>query len=145
MKWLLGLAFLFGIAQADQLPKMETLRPTASETKTVAGLFRSPFYHEAPDAWIPVFRAAYLIDSAQTFTILSNPGRWREKNPLYRRLSNAEGVGALLLCNWLEERAVTGIKDRTTRNVVGWIVTLVEVYTVVDNSVYGVPLFSARF
>jgi hypothetical protein len=124
MKWLLGLVFLLGIAQAAQLPKWED---------------------KTPDAWIPVFRAAYAIDAAQTYTILSNPARWREKNPLYRRLSNSEGVAALLLCNWLEERAVTGIKDRMTRNVVGWIVTLVEVFTVVDNSVYGVPLFSARF
>ena len=142
MKWLLGFVLLFSLAQAQ---KLETLRPTQRETKTVAGLFRSPFYHEAPDSWIWPLRGLLLIDAGQTYTILDNWTKWKEQNPLYRKLNGPEGAAALLFTGWLAERATTGIKDRVTRNVVGWLLVGLEAFVVIDNSNGGVPLFTVKW
>ncbi len=140
------LAALVSAGAFGQIPERLILHPARGETVTVAGKFRSAFYTEAkPDKWIPVWRLEVVADALQTWSIRDHPEHWGELNPIYKRESDWEAAGTLLALDWLAERAVSGIHDRTARNAVGWMMVAAEAYVIVCNEQHGVPLVSVRF
>jgi len=128
-----GLAF-------GQLDKDHIVRPPAHEKPTVAGLYRSEFYHEAPlDTWIWVNRALVLTDAVQTASILSGERhRFYESSNIYSGMGSGEAFVARCALGYAAERLVCSIPDRWWRQTIGWALTVFDFVPVENNLRIGV-------
>jgi len=90
------------------------------------------------DSWIAPFRTTVALDAAQTFGIRGSRGEFRESNPLYAGMGDAEAGLSVLAVGWGVERAITGIRDHKWREFVGWLATAIEFNVVRNNMRVGV-------
>lgn len=77
------------------------------------------------DDWVAAYRVAYVADAATTWDVLQNSNKY-ELNPWFCKMSAEEAAFSVLAVNWIQERIVTGIKDKKLRSVVGWALTYFE-------------------
>jgi hypothetical protein len=146
-----------------QIPDTLILRPKHRGDPGIAGTFHSPLYDpgdSAGDRWIWPARLAVFLDADTTFEGLNSkphfvplaghPGRgvWKglyELNPLYHGLNEWQTPIAVLGVGYLVERAITGIHDRTWRNIAGWAFVAFETFCALDNASKGAPILTVRF
>lgn len=95
--------------------------------------------------WKPLYRQAIVVDAFQTSSIRLSEGRFVDLNPIYKDMGSGEAFFAVLGVGYLGERCIESIKSKTTRDIVGWLVTLGEWFCVSRNASVGVPLISVRY
>ena len=136
MKLILILVCLLGIARAQDV--LHSKHPNHGIAGAYHSVFFDPLGTEA-EYWIWADRICYVSDALQTRDIVA---AGRESNRLYKGMSPDEAVAAVLIFNWLEERAVTGIRNPHLREYAGWILTAFEFDVVAHNFRMG---FAVRF
>jgi len=92
------------------------------------------------DDWIAPYRISLAIDAAQTYAIRGSGGVWRERNPIYGRMGDAEAAMSVLAVGWVVERLIVAIPDRKVRGAVGWLAVAVEAGTVGNNLGLGITV-----
>ena len=147
---------IYGAAFADP-----PLHATRNETVTIAGKYRSAFFQDPvrEESWLWPLRTVCFFDAVQSTEAMTQ-NRWVdskefgrvnlghefiETDPLYRGLSDWERGPAIMAVGWLAERAITGIRDRKLRDLVGWLAVAVESYVVFENGQNGTRIFGFKF
>jgi hypothetical protein len=104
--------------------------------RTVLFLAISMFFNLAfaeLEDWQTPYRVSLLVDAMQTSAIRSSNDWYKEYNPLYKHMGDAEAFVSVLAIGWLAEKAVLSIKHAPTRKRVGEILCGLEIGVVANN------------